>query len=328
MSLSISGSLTGQEKVQTFLPPHLLQACNFLISNETRDGGWPALPGTEISLYHTALVAHVLSGAQLSTYETHIARANYCARERFGRNIGSLEMLDLSYLLQVSCAEGTPDREWVDQLAKNLISKVQNAMRQSQKIKIRDFSVALLALDQTGETASQIVQDGLKLLQEFEIPGTGSWRYAAGGNSSIIVSAFVLRAFKQLDPQGLAAVIRRSTNYLQSAIAERGWDRIGTRDGDVFAQAIVLRALANSGTPRVIEEGVTHIEALMNPTGGWGASPGEPSGIETTALAIDALVSCGENKFVSYRSTEAKVAEFAERCAGLQKQLSELNSGL
>jgi hypothetical protein len=311
---------------QKFLTPLLSSACAFLEEQRER-GIWGEFQEGPSGLYYSWLaIAALRSTYPEDSEEARALRLRTATIELKAKSMvcDKLEMLnmrDTSLFLDILGEQNEPDHAYVERLVDHLEKHLLFALEHPQRVRVRDFAPALVALSE-GHGKTRLVQECIEYLRRIEKEKEGGWPAGVGGEPSIVATTYVLEALRAIDPHGSMDAIRRGERFLEGKVANEGWQQIGVGE-DNFTRARVLQVLATSAAQDVVESGVVALRSAAN-VDGWGLGPQQPTTVEATASALLALAACGENRFVPYRTAAAQLTEVIHERDALRSEVEKL----
>jgi hypothetical protein len=277
---------------QKFLTPLLMSACAFLEEQRER-GIWGEFQDGPSGLYYSWLaIAALRSTYPEDSEEARALRLRTATIELKAKSMVCdkfelLSMRDTSLFLDILGEQNEPDHAYVERLLDHLEKHFRFALEHPQRVRVRDFAPALVALFE-GQGKTVLVQECIEYLRRIEKEKEGGWPAGAGGDPSIVATTYVLEALRTIDSRRSTDAIRRGERFLEGKIADEGWQQIGVGD-DNFTRARVLQVLATSATRDVVESGIVALRSAAN-VDGWGLGPQQPTTVEATASALLALV--------------------------------------
>ena len=255
-------------------------------------------PASELTIYHTTLCVETLAACENDLFSGPIAEAAAILRHIF-KDTSRLGIQELVHLIRTEGAQANINHRVLALLGKQLRETLSERFDNFELLTARELSdtIRACALKDVAELNNHNLSSCLQKLLACEHLGTGSWSAVKGGRPSHVATAFALIALSAAVPTTHRTALERGTRYLEGEIERKGWGSLGTTN-DVFAQAIVLNALAGIGTEAVVKQGIQCLKEVQNVDNGWGIAAGDPSTIECTAIALKALLACGEHKFL------------------------------
>lgn len=311
-----------------FLSPRLEATCNFLEELQAEKGGWPRYRDGPVSLHHTSLVVSALDATDHERFSVAIAQAALSWRSLVAECSEELNLGDLVDFFRILRADRESADQLVERLAQRLRDLVHDQLHQISRVNVREFSSAIAALKFADPGSTEMLSTCIDRLLPFENTERGGWPGAPNGEPSLLATTDVIQTLIALDPEKYIDPIRRGARHLNIAISDRGWQSIASNFGP-FVQASMLRALGsclalgNLETGFELDTGIAALEDAANPDGGWGPGANQPSSIEITSTCLEALVVCGETRFVPYRMASSVVAEASHRASTLERELAK-----
>lgn len=319
-------SILEQER-RRFLPPRIEAACQFLERLEAEKGGWPRYQEGTISLHHTSLVASALDAVDHDKFSVPIAKAALRSRSVAGAKLEELSLVDLVDFYRILRADRESNSTLVEQLAVRLHKSVDSQLISSSRLNVREFSAAIATLNFADRDSAKLLTSHIDHLLSLENAERGGWPGAPSGEPSFLATSDVIQTLAAIDAQKYADPIQRGARFLNAAITDRGWQSIAAEFG-LFVQASMLRALGACESLDNVDTGIATLEDAVNSDGGWGPGTNQPSSIEITATSLEALVICGETRFVPYRVAWSTLVSASQRVETLERELAKAQQEL
>jgi Prenyltransferase and squalene oxidase repeat len=315
-----------RQAAEKLTPPTIDEAFRYLRETRNPRQGWGLLRGLPTEIYPSALAVEALMGIGDSDAEILAEDVTAYFRRRVAGEVDRLGMDDLASLLVILHSEPGNDDEDRERIAERLKQGVTTISGSRTPIRIARACWILRPLLRYGslaDTERYVWVDWLIARQE----GDGGWPSISGERSSVVTTALALRTLSNGDRERSADQLARGRRYLRQIVEENGWSSLSPA-GDTYTVAVVLSALArdNDGNYGSVADGIARLRGAANADGGWGAGPGEPSNVEVTALAVEALVAAGNTSFVPLRLAETAVADLQEDVRAARAE-SEARSG-
>lgn len=298
-----------EAKQQTFLAPVLVKASKFLRSARNLEGGWGAYPGLPSDIHYSALAIQALYEAADELSIGVIAQATLYLRQAKGNALSKLKFQELTDLLRVMRCEQKPDYEFTQALLNTLKRIYAERPLHHDAAITRDVASMLRITMSLDRADGDLIKSLTDTLLEQQRLDDGSWPAVSGEQGSVVATSVAIRALASTNDDRARDPLARGLRFVQNQLEAHGWEASGV--GDVYSLAMILRAVSEvPGTDyELIQMGIDTLVEMVNEDGGWGGGPSEPSNIESTTLAVLALLAAGENRFVPARLASAALQE-------------------
>jgi len=300
----------------------------YLVNSRIPGEGWGILPGLPTELHPTSLAVSALFGSRSRTAMGTAAGAATFVREQYGKTVDALSLEGVCDLLFVSAAEQRPmDDDYRQRLAAAAVACYDILDASESQTSTRLLCTFLIAVEQARLAVPVDTSDLIGRLCLSQRPD-GGWPPLPQQPSSMVASAFAVRALMcRTDRRALDAAARGSS-FLLGQLASLGWAQIASTGG-MFAVALILWALASSDVEyRAVRDGIDLLQSTITSDGGWGDGPNEKASIETTAICLLALTAAGENRFIPVRLAATAVALLDRKVISLTNELDMIKGAM
>jgi hypothetical protein len=169
---------------------------------------------------------------------------------------------------------------------------------------------ALIALMKSDFSPKDVLNKYLKQLVSSQNPEDGGWGHREG-KGEIITTCYALRVLYLSKDSSLEGNISRGKNFLKKFLEDSNW--LEQQDNFIISSILLTLGDIKDENYKIINSLASRLYQSMNSDGGWGLAKDLPSEIEYTALSLAALISVGENRFISANIVKSAFNLFEEK---------------
>lgn len=258
-----------QDRQRHFLVAELQGACQFLREAREEGKGWGPYPGLPSDLHHSALALEALAACRDDHSAAIIADAILYLREEETSRLDQLGLAQLADFVTVLRTEELQADPALLQRTVAAVRKCWEACRAGKReVFVRDLGTTILALTGTGGEGRELARELAGSLLKLQRPDDGAWPAVEGEEGSVIATALAVQVLSGLDEHRKGDPLARGLRYLYKFLEKNSWKK-SVAAGDIFTQAVMLRALAHvpDGSYEELHEGIGALAARRNADG-------------------------------------------------------------
>jgi hypothetical protein len=312
---------------RSFTPSDLRDSIKYLINAANTEGCWGIQKGAPTDIYLSALSIEAIKMSNEHEYDAILENAVSRLKVIIGSDAKTLNEDNLINILNINSDSQHNDKTIEKKIVSQLISlKQDNGWGKPEPSLILSCRT-ILAFIKIGELQNKISRDYVDYLVRYQNSEDGGWGTTQDSKSALIPTCFALRVLTNYNDKASSNARSKGANFLIGYLDQSTWKNIE----DTYVIANILKAIGNiEEIPyKIIKEGVEALYGKRNSDGGWGLTKkGSPSGIEATALSISALISAGENSFISASLVEEIIDSIENETGNLQNEFKELSTAI